>query len=227
VRGAYRTAAARYAPPVEGIDPVEAVGYLASALIVLSLAMTSVVRLRWISLAGSTLFAVYGVLIGSIPIVVTNGAIAILNVWFLRRELAPSVELDVARIDGDGPFLSGFLARHLEDIHRFQPEFLTPVSGLDAYLLYRDRRPAGVLMGRREGSRLEVELDYVLPEYRDSRLGRWLFGPGAAVFTADGVERLVTRPGTDPHRSYLERMGFRETGDELVLDLPRAAGPPS
>ncbi len=45
--------------------------------------MTSVVRLRMLSLAGSVAFVVYGILIESIPIIVTNGAIALINVWFL------------------------------------------------------------------------------------------------------------------------------------------------
>ena len=70
------------------LDTTELVGYLASALVVVSLAMTSVVRLRAISLVGSLAFVAYGVLIESIPIVVTNAAIAVLNVWFLRSELA-------------------------------------------------------------------------------------------------------------------------------------------
>jgi hypothetical protein len=65
----------------------EVVGYVASALVVLSLAMTSVVRLRMISLVGSVAFVVYGVLIESVPIVLTNVAIAALNLWFLRNEL--------------------------------------------------------------------------------------------------------------------------------------------
>ncbi len=50
----------------------ELIGYVASALVVTSLAMTSVVRLRTISLAGSVTFVVYGLLIGSVPIVITN-----------------------------------------------------------------------------------------------------------------------------------------------------------
>ena len=39
-----------------GISPVEVIGYVASALVVVSLAMTSVVRLRVVSLAGSVVF---------------------------------------------------------------------------------------------------------------------------------------------------------------------------
>lgn len=42
----------------------ELIGYTASLLVVVSLSMTSVVRLRMISLAGSIAFVVYASLIG-------------------------------------------------------------------------------------------------------------------------------------------------------------------
>src|SRR5690606_31118923 len=69
------------------VSGAEAVGYLASALVVLSLTMTSVVRLRTISLAGSIAFVVYGAMLGAVPILISNAVIAAINVWFLRSEL--------------------------------------------------------------------------------------------------------------------------------------------
>ncbi len=64
-------------------DWQELIGYAASALVVTSLAMASVVRLRMFSLAGSLTFTAYGFLIGSVPIIITNATIACLNLWFL------------------------------------------------------------------------------------------------------------------------------------------------
>ena len=62
---------------VSWLSPVELVGYLASALVVASLAMTNVVRLRTISPIGSVIFVVYGALLGSIPIILTLSLIHI------------------------------------------------------------------------------------------------------------------------------------------------------
>ncbi len=198
----------------------ELVGYLASALVVLSLTMTSVVRLRAISLLGSLTFVAYGLLIGSIPIVVTNGCIAAINVWFLRSELGMRRDLGAVPIACDAPFFVDFVQHHLADIRQFQPAFEMP-SGPDVFalLLLRDSLPAGALVGRRRGVELEILLDHVLRAYRDSRLGAWLFGPGAKVLRAEGFERLVTSPGNDQHRAYLERVGFRPSGDDYVLEL--------
>ena len=204
------------------LSGVELVGYLASALVVLALTMTSVVRLRMVSLAGSITFFVYGTLIDSVPIMITNGSIAVINVWFLRKEFASGSphgrDLGVSHIRADSPFLADFIAFHLIDIHRFQPDFRLP-RGDDVVtlLLNRDGLPAGMLIGRRDGSTLTIDLDYVLGAYRDSRLGRWLYGPGAQVFRADGVDQLRSAGVTDTHRKYLERVGFRQSSDDPDL----------
>ena len=63
-------------------------------------------------------------------------------------------------------------------------------------------------------------LDHVTKPYRDSHISTWLFGKGAGVFRRIGVERLVTPPGTEGHRTYLERMGFTRVHDTYILDLP-------
>jgi hypothetical protein len=208
-----------YDRAVFSLDSTELIGYLASLLVVVSLAMTSVVKLRAISMLGSLAFLIYGALLGSVPLLITNGAIIVLNVWFLRKELAPTIDLGVSRIRPDSPFLIDFLRYHMEDIHRFQPDFSMPEEESFTLVLTRDGLPAGAVVGRRQGPVLELTLDYVLKAYRDSRLGDWLFGPGAAVFRAEGFTRIESDPGTELHAGYLERIGFRRVGDRYVLEL--------
>lgn len=195
------------------LNGAELVGYLASALVVLSLTMTSVVRLRVVSLCGSLTFFVYGALIESVPILITNGCIAVINVWFLRREFASGGprgrDLGVSHIRPDSPFLADFVAFHLADIHHFQPDFHLPAGDdVVTLLLNRDGLPAGLLIGRRNGNALTIDLDYVLGPYRDSRLGHWLYGPGADIFRNDAITSLRSAGTTDTHRKYLERVGF-------------------
>jgi len=208
---------------VPDVDAVDLVGYAASALVVLSLTMTSVVRLRAIGLLGSTTFFVYGLLLGSVPIVVTNLAVGAVHTWFLRQELGLKRDLGASRIDPDSPFLADFVDFHLADIRSFQPDVTTPIAADCTFslLLLRDGLPAGALVGCQRGEQLDVTLDYVMRAYRDSRLGRWLFGPGARVFRDAGISRLVSSPGSDAHRAYLVDAGFVADGDHYVLDLAR------
>lgn len=205
---------------MDWLNPVELVGYAASALIVASLAMRSVVKLRTVSLVGSTVFVVYGLLIGSVPIVLSNAIIAVINVVYLRRELlGPKSRFGAAPIAPDAPFLTDFLESHRADIRHSQPGFRSVAADDTVLLLLRDGLPAGALAGRLTDGTLEVSLDYVMRAYRDSRIGQWLFGAGRAVLTDLGVRRVSAPGGSGHHRAYLSGVGFRPAGDRYVLDL--------
>lgn len=197
----------------------EIIGYAASALIVVSLAMASVVRLRVISFVGSVTFVVYGLLIGAWPVVVSNAIIAALNVWHLTRELGHKHDLGVVEVDRDDAYLTDFLRSHLDDIRRSQPRFTSAHLDDVSLVLTRDGLPAGVLLGVRDGRDLVVDLDYVLPAHRDSRLGRWLYGEGSGVLRDKGVRRVVATADTDVHRHYLSGLGFTDEGTRWVHDL--------
>ena len=198
---------------------IEIIGYVASILVVASLAMTSVVRLRIVSLAGSVVFVVYGALLPSVPIIITNAAVAVLNIWFLRKEFAPNRDLGAVPIEPDAPFLLDFLRSHAPDIAGIHPSFDAPAPGDFALVLTRDGLPAGALVGTPDGSTLRLRLDYVMHAYRDSRIGTWLYGRGAQVFTGAGFTRIVANADSEMARSYLERVGFVRAGDELSLTL--------
>ncbi len=203
----------------------ELLGYVASALVVLSLTMRSLLRLRIISLCGSVSFLIYGALIDSVPVMVTNGSIAAINIWFLAKEFGVrrrgSGDLGASRIRIDSPFLRDFVEYHLSDIRRFQPDFVmpTPEGGsaeLVAFMLTRDGLPAGLVIGRHLDDTMWIDLDYVLREHRDSRLGRWLFGAGADVFADLGIRCLIADAATEPHGRYLRDVGFTQVDDRAV-----------
>jgi ribosomal protein S18 acetylase RimI-like enzyme len=62
-------------------------GYAASAIVAVSLLQVSIVKLRILNLIGCLLFLAYGLFLPGIawPIVVANGFIAGVNIWFLTR----------------------------------------------------------------------------------------------------------------------------------------------
>ncbi len=199
---------------------VEAVGYIASALVVLSLTMTSVVRLRLLSMTGGLIFVVYGALLPSIPIILTNAAVAAVNIWFLRRELGPHRTIGAVPIAVDAPFLVDFLRAHSDDIRRTWPAFDSLREETFVLLLMRDGLPAGVLAGRRDGTALALSLDYVMSAYRDSRIAAWLYtGPGVNQLRDAGFDSVVVERPTPGHSDYLRQVGFRQVGAILVKDL--------
>jgi hypothetical protein len=63
-----------------GVYWVEWIGYIASLALLISLAMTSIIRLRIYNFIGCITFAYYGYLTGLIPIIVANLSMAAINV---------------------------------------------------------------------------------------------------------------------------------------------------
>ena len=97
---------------------VDLIGYVGSALVVLSFTMRRIVPLRIISMTAAVIVGIYGVLIHAWPVIITNGVIVVIHSVYLYRELTRSHEFDLVPIPSDSPFLIDFLAGHLTDIQR-------------------------------------------------------------------------------------------------------------
>ncbi|MGB1314381.1 MAG: YgjV family protein [Chitinophagales bacterium] len=67
------------------INYIEFIGYLASGFVLLSFLMKDIVKLRFVNMIGCVLFVTYGFLLSSIPIIITNFAIIIVNIYYLLK----------------------------------------------------------------------------------------------------------------------------------------------
>ncbi len=69
--------------------------------------------------------------------------------------------------------------------------------------------PVGVFLAAEavKGS-LRVRLHYVIPGYRDLRVGRYLFLEQAGFFRERDIQEIVATPGTKDFEAYLLAVGF-------------------
>jgi GNAT superfamily N-acetyltransferase len=195
---------------MDGKAWLELLGYAASVLVAVSLMMSRIVRLRVINLVGSLAFTAYGLLIGAYPVAAVNGFIVVINVWFLARMLRAREYFRILEIEADSEYLRYFLSVHEADVRRFLPGFAhAPERGELTFFVLRDLVPAGLFIGEaREDGCLWVRLDYVIPAYRDFKIGRYVYGESADFFRARGIRRIVSPSGTPEHARYLRKMGF-------------------
>ncbi|NND02851.1 MAG: hypothetical protein HKN91_08690 [Acidimicrobiia bacterium] len=212
-------------------SPTELVGYLGSLLIIVSLTRTSILHLRLIGLAGSATFFVYALLIEAYPIALVNVVIITVHLFFLRRLLSTKSEFFTSlELNKNSRYLRHFLDFHGEDIDAHQPgfDFEARDDQIRAFIL-RDTIPAGVFIGRAcSDDTIEVELDYVIPQYRDFKVANFLYSDRSELFAHRGRRKIWTRPGSDVHAAYFERLGFSPTtiqgGPALMADLDAVLG---
>ena len=66
-----------------GVELTEWVGYLAMTVLLVSFMMKNVIKLRIINSFGCLFFVIYGIMISQYPIVITNLAIILINLYYL------------------------------------------------------------------------------------------------------------------------------------------------
>ncbi len=191
---------------------IDILGYLASALVAVSLTMSSLARLRLLNLIGAALFAGYGWLVGAYPVFAVNGFIAVVNIVYLARMRPGRSEafelLAIGRLDNR--YLQRFLEFHRDDIARFFPAFdAAALADPRLVFILRDMLPVGlVICEPGPGRALHVRLDYVIPQYRDFRCAQYFYRSWSSVVGCPGVERFVATGEVAAHRAYLKRVGF-------------------
>jgi len=194
-------------------------GYVASAVIALSMTMNSIVKFRWINLVGASAFATYGLLIGAFPVVVLNGFIVSVDIYFLLKIYTKSHLFDTLEIRGDNKYLLKFLTYHNDEIQKFFPGFVyKPEMNTVSFFVLRNMAVAGIFLAHRENDNvLKVGLDYVIPEYRDYKNGKYVYHHLKENFIKEGFKEVVSDGGTTKHIKYLIRFGFRENNEGLFV----------
>lgn len=190
-------------------DWVEWFGYLASMVVLISLTMTSIIKLRWINLVGCILFAIFAYLINSIPTVFMNIGIACINLYFLYQIYYTKEEFKILNAETSSEYYLHFIQTHKAAIE--QQTSIESLTNHSAYYILRDNIIAGVLVGDVESDGvLNIKLDFVIPQYRDFKLGKHYFSDHPDFFKNKGINTLKAHTRNQDHRFYLEKVGFQQ-----------------
>jgi len=206
---------------------LEVLGWAGSAVLVVSLAQASVLRFRALNLVASLALAVYNLALGVWPMVALNAVLVGINGLFLVRLLRTRDDArtyEVVEVPADDGYLRHLLARQAADVERHNPGFSSapPQPGRLAFLVVRGTEAVGVvLLAPRADGTAVVELDYVLPRFRDFSVGRFVYRHVLAdggPLAARGVRRVVASPRMTDGADYFPRVGVERAGDDLVLE---------
>lgn len=189
---------------------IDMLGYFASFIILISLTMKSIVKLRWINAAGSLLFVLFAVLTRSAPTVVMNFGIICIDIFYVLRITKIKDDYQMVRAERGSEFLEFFYQAHKKEICAiFGEDAFSESRGFSYFVC--NNEIAG-LFAWKENSPTEchVMIDFVTPRYRDTRIGKYFFSHQLPFFKEKGFTRFVYQNVGPRHWKYLMRIGFRE-----------------
>lgn len=183
-------------------------GYAASVVILVSLTMSSIVRLRWINLAGAVMFAAFGYLIGSIPTGTLNLGIAVIDIYYLVKLYRAKDELAVVEAD-----LESGIFKHFWNVNRGEISRIfgrdQPAANQRAFYFLRNNNTAGVLVGHEcQPDAFCIDIDFVTSEYRDLKIGQHFIGESRIRSVLPGIRTLLAATDHGIHEAYLRKLGF-------------------
>ncbi|GAA1109721.1 hypothetical protein GCM10009630_03430 [Kribbella jejuensis] len=203
------------------MDVWSVIGWGGSALVVLSLLQTRILRLRGLNLIGCIILVAFNAMVGVWPMVGMNAVLAVINVvhlWRLLRHRHDEAEYQVLQVNAGDAYLGFVLERHRKDISRFNPGFTSGTSPY-AFLVQHGDRTVGVVLAHDAGAgQAQIDLDYVVPKYRDFTPGEFVYRR-SDVFTEQGFRQVIAPPRMRDSTPYLRNLGFERDGDDLVLKL--------
>ncbi|MFD1639892.1 YgjV family protein [Evansella tamaricis] len=191
---------------------LEWLGYLASLIVLISLLMSSIIKLRWINLIGSSVFSLYGFLIGALPVGLMNMGIALINIYYLIRIYQSKEYFKLLPLEDNSEYLSQFLKFYKKEITAFgfTPDLDSKESDIRFFIL-RNMVPAGVyLASKQDKHTLKVDLDFVTPEYRDFKTGKYIYEDCIDYFLHKGYSKFISYTTNKEHINYLKTIGFTE-----------------
>jgi GNAT superfamily N-acetyltransferase len=189
----------------------EIVGYVGSFLVALSLSMKNIRLLRRINLVGAFTFSMYGLLIGAMPVFILNGYIVLIDIYYLYKMYKTKEMFQMVPVlDKRHNYLKLFLDFYVDDILKFFPKFdRNKLDTFACYFLLRDLRPIGlVIYDEISNKKIELHVDYVIPDYRDMKSGKYLYNTEIIYLKNRGYEEIITESDVPAHIKYLLNVGF-------------------
>ena len=201
---------------------IELVGYTGSLLVIISMLMTSITKLRVVNSLGFVIFAAYALIIHSYPTAAMQVCLLVINMVGLYNLSKNKKQYTITELKNGDSYISFFVDSHKSDMEKFFPQInafsASSVSDDMAkiYLVCVASSTAGIMFARKisEGV-LEVDIDYTTPEYRDCSVGKYLF----QYLGENGIKKMIAKTDVAEHSAYLKKMGFEKQNDSFVKEF--------
>lgn len=189
----------------------EVLSFVASIVTAVSLSVKSLYKMRWLNMFGCIGFTIYGALIQAWPLAIVNAYIAIIDAFgIVRLKNSDKSTFYFGTIGDIGEtYFFEFYKFYEDDIRSFFPEVkYSDLEMCDTYVLFRDMIPVGIFSIKKDGSKGQVIMDYVVPKYRDGQFGAVMYVKKAYVFRDQGITEFVATTNHSSHAAYLKSLGF-------------------
>ena len=196
---------------------LEIIGYIGSALVLISFLMASVIKLRIVNSCGSVVCILYGFLIHAYPTVLMNACLLLINCYYLVKLFRHRENFSIIKSSYSEECMRFFINDNKEDIQLFFPDFVHVIEKANfARLIFCKNQIVGLFAAIQDGDgKLCVLLDYTVAQYRDYAVGYHLFED----LKYEGIKKIEFQQKANYHEKYLNKMGFKKVNGAFIKEF--------
>jgi len=137
--------------------------------------------------------------------------------YYLYKIYSKKEVFETLEARAENRYLIRFMQFHDAQIQKFFPGFsYIPEMNTVSFFILRDMSVAGIFLAHRiNNDTLMVGLDYVIPEYRDFKNGRYVYLRLKKKFIESGCTKVVASGTSKEYIKYLKKLGFKENSEGL------------
>jgi hypothetical protein len=191
---------------------VELFGYLATFFLALSLLVNRALQFRWFNLFGQISFIVYGIILEAFPIIIANGILLCINCYRLIQLYRSSESFQLIPVKTYDEWVKKFLDFNKNDIENYFPDYTFSLNDDKiCFMVLRDLTLANIFVATLDGKgNAFVEINYTIPQYRDYKVGKFIFEKETNYLKEKGVQRVVYRSVyNSSHKQFLKKLSFK------------------
>lgn len=193
-------------------------GTFASVIIAISLTMKNIKLLRIVNFIGAVLFAVYGYMIGALPVIIVNTIIAFIDIYFYIPLVLNKEKFDFILNNSETKHFAQLFCKHYRnDILNYFPDFKEEsLKELNSAYILRDMVPVLLLLFKEtDGDDIEILMDYATPQFRDYKSSSYFFDYAVHHLGIDFSKKkfFKVHSAVPAHDKYLRKMGFLRIGN--------------
>ncbi len=150
---------------------LEIFGYIGTALVIISMMMTSLVKLRIFNMCGGLISLIYSVLICAWPVVVLNACLICINFVQTVRQLNKREDVTLLSVKDNDATLQYLLGIWKADFEKCNPDLACKATqGENAHILYEGQEAVGFLIGAHRGETPSADILYLVPSRRTATM---------------------------------------------------------
>ncbi len=186
-------------------------GYLASVLLALGLLVNNDFKFRWLNTGGNVAFIFYGVVLGAIPIILTNSILLAINLFFLYKIYTRKEHFELLEFSNGGIMIDRFLSFYQVDIVNHFPDFKREELEPNLNFVVLRNLVIANIFSVKPGSNgtAEVFINYTVTKYRDYQVGHFIFEKEKEFLLRKGIKTIYYKTVANKrHKKFLIVMGF-------------------